>query len=139
MPRFFFHLRTAEDWIADETGSELPASEDAYLEACRAIGDTVLDLVGDGRDPTLAAFHVTDETGALHWIVPMLERVQGAIPPEAAADEEPPATSILLWCLEQATAVLRQELADLRANRTALRMEVDHLRRLQVDLSAYRR
>ena len=139
MPRFFFHLRTPEDWIADETGSELPASEDAYLEACRAIGDTVLDLICHGSDPTLAAFHVTDEAGALHWIVPMLERAQGASPPEPAAAHDPPETSILLSRLAQATEVLRQERADLMANRAALRAEVAQLRRLKVDLSAYRR
>jgi hypothetical protein len=39
MPRFYFHLRTAQGLNPDEIGLELPDVEAAYLEAFRTAQD----------------------------------------------------------------------------------------------------
>ena len=43
MPRYFFHLTTPSGTDLDDTGIEWPDPNFAYLEACKAIPDTVLE------------------------------------------------------------------------------------------------
>jgi hypothetical protein len=51
MPRFFFHLRTAQDLFVDPDGSELPNVSAARGEALVALRHIVADRLLRGGDP----------------------------------------------------------------------------------------
>ena len=75
MPRYFFHLTTPNGTDLDDTGIEWPDPNFAYLEACKAIPNTVLEIIKDGGDPANFAFEIVDQTGNVLWHIPLLERV----------------------------------------------------------------
>jgi len=130
MPRFYFHLQRPEGLISDDVGMELPSSEVAYLEACNAITDTIVEVVADGFNPAHCAFHVTDQTGERIWTVPMLERVRTG--PSPTSDE-------LRQRLDNASTDLRRELEEFRLNRAWVRATVDALRQSRLASEDLRR
>lgn len=130
MPRFYFHLQRPDGLMSDDVGMELPSPEVAYLEACKAITDTIVELVADGFNPAHCAFHVADQRGECLWTVPMLERVRTG--PSPRSDE-------LRQRLDNASADLRRELEEFRLNRASVQATVDALRRSRLASEALRR
>lgn len=73
LPLFLFHLRTPDGLDEDDLGIELPDLERAYLEAYRAIPETVVDLMRQGVEPRGHAFVIADAAGAVLMEVPLSE------------------------------------------------------------------
>lgn len=73
LPLFLFHLRTPDGLEEDDLGIELPDVEHAYLEAYRAIPETVVDLMRQGVEARDHVFVIADAEGAVLMEVPLSE------------------------------------------------------------------
>lgn len=73
MPRFFFHLRPADENGDDDLGTELPNAEVAYLEACAAALEISFEMLRQRIDPASHSFTVTDARGRLLFDIPFSE------------------------------------------------------------------
>ncbi|WP_114946771.1 DUF6894 family protein [Microvirga calopogonii] len=73
MPRFYFHLRTAQGLKPDEIGLELPDVETAYLEAFQTALEMWPDLLRKREDPTRNTFEITDDLGHVIQTLPFAE------------------------------------------------------------------
>jgi PAS domain-containing protein len=76
MPRFYFHLFSADGCQRDEIGFDFADAEAAYIEAYRTIPRIAADLLEKGSDPMGAAFEITDEKGSILFQIPFTERVR---------------------------------------------------------------
>lgn len=73
LPLFHIHLRRPDGLEEDELGIEFPDLERAYLEAYRAIPETVTDLMRQGVEPGGHTFVIADTAGAVLMEVPLSE------------------------------------------------------------------
>jgi hypothetical protein len=65
MPRFFFHLISADIREVDEVGSEFSTAYDAEIEAWHAAAEMTLDSIRSNRRPTATSFEVSNMAGEL--------------------------------------------------------------------------
>ncbi len=70
MPRYFFHVRTAEDLEVDPEGSEFADLEKAELDAQVAASEIVADMVRSGEPVDRHCFEITDENGTVLSTIP---------------------------------------------------------------------
>ncbi|MDB5552412.1 MAG: hypothetical protein JWL86_2396 [Rhizobium sp.] len=61
MPRYFFHIRTADELILDPDGSDLPDLDAARCEAVQSARDLVANLLREGQILDGQAFEISDE------------------------------------------------------------------------------
>jgi hypothetical protein len=73
MPRFFFHLRSQDGLSADETGTDFPCLEEAYLGTCDAILEMAVEMLRARQNPTKDAFEIADDRGNVLMEVPFSE------------------------------------------------------------------
>lgn len=71
MPRYFFHIRTADAFIRDPDGSVLPDLDAARAEAGHSARDILAELLRDGEVLDGQVFEITDEAGAIVERVPL--------------------------------------------------------------------
>lgn len=63
MPRFYFHMRSGEDFIEDPEGSELPDLAAARAEAIAAARELMADRIRNGHPADGQEFLIFDEDG----------------------------------------------------------------------------
>jgi uncharacterized protein DUF6894 len=73
MPRFFFNLSSQGNVSIDETGTEFPSLEAAYLDTCDAILDMAIEKLCARQNPAKDAFEIADEQGNVLMQVPFSE------------------------------------------------------------------
>ena len=73
MPRYYFHLRPADEIGDDYLGTNLPNAEAAYLEACAAALEISFEMLRKRIDPAPHSFRVTDASGELLFEIPFSE------------------------------------------------------------------
>lgn len=73
MPRFFFNLSSQGNVSMDETGTEFPSLEAAYLDTCDAILDIAVEKLRAHQNPAKDAFEIADEQGNVLMQVPFSE------------------------------------------------------------------
>jgi hypothetical protein len=73
MARFFFHLVLPGDYQADDTGSEFPDIEAAYLGGREAAIEIIADMLRGRLDPTRFQFEITDDRGRFLMELPFSE------------------------------------------------------------------
>ena len=71
MSRFYFHLRSGDQVLADEKGSDLPNVEAARLEALAAARFIVADAIRSGHGNIPEAFVIADSEGHELETVPL--------------------------------------------------------------------
>lgn len=76
MPRFFFNIRNGDDYIADPDGTELADLDAAVEEALTGARELLSEIVRLGKLVDGQSFEITDETGAVVWIVPFKDAVR---------------------------------------------------------------
>ena len=78
MSRFYFHLRSGEEVIFDEEGSDLPDFAAARLEAPDAARYILADAIRSGTENIPEAFVISDSEGreleTVHLAVVLPER-----------------------------------------------------------------
>jgi len=73
MPKFFFNHTSHEDVSVDESGTEFPSLEAAYLDTCSAILDISFEKLRERIDPTEDIFEIVSELGDLLVTIPFKE------------------------------------------------------------------
>ncbi|MES5488300.1 hypothetical protein QMZ05_36640 [Bradyrhizobium sp. INPA03-11B] len=73
MPRFFFNLTSHGNVTLDETGTEFPSLEAAYIDTCQAILDIAFEKLRARQDPATDSFEITDEQRSVLMLVPFCE------------------------------------------------------------------
>ena len=63
MPRFYFHLRTADDCISDEEGADFKDLSAAKREAEMAAREMIAVAIKAGDEHVPTAFVIADEAG----------------------------------------------------------------------------
>jgi hypothetical protein len=63
MPRFYFHLRTGDDWIPDEGGIDLTDLSAAKREAEIAAREMIAEAIKAGEEQVPTAFVIADDAG----------------------------------------------------------------------------
>jgi hypothetical protein len=79
MPRFYLHLWTGSEYIADQVGDDLANAEAAYLEAFEAAQEMVGDLIRGRKDVSQHQFNVVDHAGRAVFELPFTEVLGGAM------------------------------------------------------------
>lgn len=70
MPRFYFHMRSGEDFIEDPEGSDLPDLAAARAEASAAARELMADRIRNGHPADGHEFLIYDEDGKLIDTIP---------------------------------------------------------------------
>ena len=78
MPLFFFHLSSQGNISLDETGTEFPSLEAAYLETCDAILEIATERLRERQDPANDTFEIADEQRNVLMEVPFSEVLRPA-------------------------------------------------------------
>jgi hypothetical protein len=138
MPLFYFHLETPEEWSRGDHGIELPSAEAAYLEAYRALNDTMVEVVTQGHDPARCALHVTDDAGELHWVVPILERVPNLPKPRPVVRQKPSASDAMRERMEAAFRENRRQRDVLQEIHSAAIVRASRTLQLLTECDRYR-
>jgi hypothetical protein len=73
MPRFFFNHTSCQGVSVDDTGTDFPSLEAAYLDTCNAILDISYDKLRERCDPTDDIFEIVSEHGDLLVTIPFSE------------------------------------------------------------------
>jgi hypothetical protein len=63
MRRFFFHLRTGDELIPDEEGTDLPNFSAAQREALLGARELLAEAIKNGKQKVPDAFVIVDEAG----------------------------------------------------------------------------
>ena len=63
MPRYFFHARTAGDYVPDARGIEMSNIEEAKEEALRAVREVIGEAVSHSEAPP--TFEIANEAGEI--------------------------------------------------------------------------
>jgi hypothetical protein len=71
MPRYYFHIRTADAFIRDPDGSDLPDLDAARVEAGHSARHLLAELLRDGEVVDGQVFEISDEAGAVLERVPL--------------------------------------------------------------------
>jgi hypothetical protein len=87
MPRFFFDFRQAGRVQHDDTGTEFPSAEAAYLGAIDAARELWGQLLGRRQDPRLCAFMIRGQSGDVLFEVPFVELLEACNPGIRPASE----------------------------------------------------
>ena len=76
MPRFFFHVRRADEGLSrDELGLDFPDVQTAYIEVFRAARDIGGEFALRGQNPQDYAIEVTDGSYELVFNLPFSDVV----------------------------------------------------------------
>jgi hypothetical protein len=73
MPRFFFNHTSHNIVSVDDSGTEFPSLEAAYLDTCDAILDLAFEKLRARQDPMQDAFEIISEDGDRLVYVPFSE------------------------------------------------------------------
>jgi hypothetical protein len=73
MPRFFFNHTSHDVVSVDDTGTEFPSLEVAYLDTCDAILDMAFEKLRTRQDPTQDTFEIIGEHGDRLLCIPFSE------------------------------------------------------------------
>ncbi len=73
MPRFFFNHTSHETVSVDDSGTEFPSLEAAYLDTCDAILDMAFEKLRARQDPTDDTFEIISEHGDVLVCIPFSE------------------------------------------------------------------
>ena len=73
MPLFFFNFTSPGEVSIDQTGTEFPSLESAYLSTCRAILDIAYEKLRTRQDPDQDACEIVDAQRTVLMLVPFLE------------------------------------------------------------------
>ena len=78
MPRFFFNHVSKGATCVDDTGTEFPSLEAAYLDACEAILGIAFEKLRARQDPATDAFEIVDDKRNVLMKVPFSEVLRPA-------------------------------------------------------------
>jgi hypothetical protein len=70
MPRYFFNIRSGDDYLADDEGDECPTLQAAGTRAVVGAKELIVDLRSAQRRPEDTSFEITDERGRLALRIP---------------------------------------------------------------------
>lgn len=70
MPRYFFHIRSHEDFVEDAEGVDLPGDAEAREEAVDAAREMLAERVRKGEVIDGHAFEVCDDAGTKVFTFP---------------------------------------------------------------------
>jgi hypothetical protein len=70
MPRFFFHIRNGNDYVADEEGTEVANLAAAEEEASEAAREILAERLLNGEVLDGQTFEIVDEDGRILKTVP---------------------------------------------------------------------
>jgi hypothetical protein len=73
MPLYFFHLVSPTEHCPDDLGSDLPNTEQAYLEVYQAALDISFEMLRLRQDPSHLRFEVTNNAGEILFDLPFSE------------------------------------------------------------------
>jgi hypothetical protein len=73
MPRYFFHIRSPQGRVTDETGIEFNSLDEAIADARRARGEMIADAAMEDPSNSSSAFEITDPSGRVLATVPLLD------------------------------------------------------------------
>ncbi len=73
MPRFFFHIRSADARETDQTGIEFSSLEEAIDDARRARTEMRVDAAAEPHTKSTKVFEITDEQGRVLATIPLLD------------------------------------------------------------------
>jgi hypothetical protein len=73
MPMFFFNFTSQGEVSIDDTGTEFPSLESAYLSTCQAILEIAYEKIRARQDPEKDAFEIVDAQRIVLMQVPFLE------------------------------------------------------------------
>ena len=73
MSRYYFHLRTNDEYVIDDTGIELQDAEEAFLEAIDGAREIAMEMLRHRRSAARYRFDVVDSDGRLMHAVPFSE------------------------------------------------------------------
>ena len=76
MPLYFFHLVSPTERCLDDLGSDLPNTEQAYLEVYQAALDISFEMLRLRQDPSHLRFEVTNEGGETLFDLPFSEALR---------------------------------------------------------------
>jgi uncharacterized protein DUF6894 len=71
MPRYYFHVRSANDTVLDEEGDDLPDLEAAHRQALASARELLGNAIKAGRDPVPESIVIADALGLVVMIVPL--------------------------------------------------------------------
>src|SRR6266702_4364752 len=98
MPLFFFNHTSHDDVSVDESGTEFPSLEAAYLDTCKAILDISFEKLRERLDPNEDSFEIVSERGDLLVTIPFSEVLRPRQPTDCSGSptEQLTATSARL-------------------------------------------
>ena len=70
MQRFFFNIRSGDDYVADEDGEDCPTLQAAGTSALQLAKDLLKELEHVNRSPESTCFEITDGNGRLRLRIP---------------------------------------------------------------------
>ena len=137
MPKFFFNHTSHDDVSVDESGTEFPSLEAAYLDTCKAILDISFEKLRERLDPNEDSFEIVSERGDLLVTIPFSEVLRPRQPTDCSGSrtEQLTATSARLTERHRVlTAEFNEELAIAEQTFRTIR---SNLVRLDAACSAY--
>lgn len=76
MPRFFFHVRSPDDFVRDEEGVDLPDLDRAKFEAREGAKGLLAEAIEGDRVLDHQRFEVADETGLILFVYPFRDAIK---------------------------------------------------------------
>jgi len=73
MSRYYFNVRSRDEFLEDEEGESFPSLDEARAHAIRAAREIMSARVATGRQPNHRTFEITDEQGRLVLMLPFLD------------------------------------------------------------------
>jgi hypothetical protein len=70
MQRFFFNIRSGQDYVSDDHGEECPTLQVAGSMAIEGAKELMAQLESTSRSPQRTCFEITDEKGRLRLRIP---------------------------------------------------------------------
>jgi hypothetical protein len=71
MPRYYFHIRNADDMALDEEGSDLPDLNAASRQALASAGELLANAIREGKDSIPESIVIADANGQELQSVPL--------------------------------------------------------------------
>jgi hypothetical protein len=88
MPLFFFNFTSQGEVSIDDTGTEFPSLESAYLSTCQAILEIAFEKLRARQDPEKDVFEIVDAQRTVLMMVPFLEVLRPRRPSNASVLRE---------------------------------------------------
>jgi hypothetical protein len=95
MPLFFFNHTSTNYVNVDDTGTEFPSLEAAYLDTCNAILEIAFEKLRTRDDPAHDAFEILGERGNVLLTIPFSEVLRPGEPNKRPIPLDSPAASSL--------------------------------------------